>query len=532
MKAIIKILVVLLTIATSLLANAVATITALKGDVKIQSPNAIMEATLGAKLEEADNVITAEKSKAQIIFNDETIVTIGKNSHFSIQKYVDNVKNPEVEFNLIQGAMRTITGKIGKIAPSKFKVHTKTATIGIRGTNFTILAAKDGIREVYCTYGAISVSYKNTTRIVKQGFYVQVTPEGKVQVKKFSAKDLKALEEKNFGAKKSLIQKEEKSEELIASDDLIDTNDGSDDQLVVSDVSDDVKDAVFTSDSTAYDELKGWSIDKDSATLMTATTNLVLTEDGSSFDTAKSYVEVFDQYNLEDAKDNWYFYLQESPESFESKQNFTTAFGSVTVDPQEGSTSKNPTILNNGDYNKFTTFTESAGDYMSWGEWSIEVQYEYDDPYGGSVSETSSDALVTSKLFEGLWIAGEPTDPAVIAGLDTKQEYYGTYKAMDLANGNALDTGSASLFVDFGNDFANLIIDKSENGIVPTSYSYEMGITEANDGIHGENSTGKANGSFYGPNAESIGGNFNINDSSNDVNVKGVYQTTQQVSPY
>ena len=108
--------------------------------------------------------------------------------------------------------LRTITGKIGKISPDKFQVKTKTATMGIRGTRFTLLAPPAGPMQAFCSLGAIVIGIPlsgdslgqesgsgHTPITLPQGSTVSVLPSGKfTKVQKFTAADLdKALKE-NF----------------------------------------------------------------------------------------------------------------------------------------------------------------------------------------------------------------------------------------------------------------------------------------------------------------------------------------------
>ena len=196
----------LLTITTLFLAtlthaDIVATITALSGKATIERNSQKIVATLGIKVHGNDNIITADNSKLQLIFKDETIISIGKNSHFSIKEYLfEENQEPVAKFGMLRGAMRTITGKIGKIAPQKFTVTTKTATIGIRGTNFSVITSPDGSLQAYCTYGKINVTFNNKEYIVKQGFFVDISNDGRVQTKPFSAKELKNMRKQNFGS--------------------------------------------------------------------------------------------------------------------------------------------------------------------------------------------------------------------------------------------------------------------------------------------------------------------------------------------
>lgn len=250
MKYLIKIALLFLLLGSSLYAKDIATVTGLNGKAFIQRDGTKIEVTLGAVLKEKDTILTDDKAKVQIIFEDETIVTVGKNSNFSISEYMfEDSKEPIAKFAMLKGAMRTITGKIGKIAPDKFSVQAKTATIGIRGTNFSVLVGDDNTVNVYCTYGAIGVNISGEDHIVRQGFYIAVSPEGKVEIKEFTPQDLKDMKKKNFG--KSASKKGRASEDETATNDgQIDTTKEEMDNIVIKDISESVVDAEQTNDTS------------------------------------------------------------------------------------------------------------------------------------------------------------------------------------------------------------------------------------------------------------------------------------------
>lgn len=163
-------------VTTSLFSVNIGTITSVTGDAFISRDGSQLKAINDAKLNVKDTIITKEKSKVKIIFNDKTIINIGKNSNFSISEYLfDDNTEPIARFSLLKGAMQTITGKIGKIAPEKFTVKTKTAIIGIRGTIFSVLASEDGSTEIYCTSGALIVKVDDILITVPEGFYIIVS---------------------------------------------------------------------------------------------------------------------------------------------------------------------------------------------------------------------------------------------------------------------------------------------------------------------------------------------------------------------
>jgi hypothetical protein len=200
MKNVILILVIL---STSIYASTIGAITALTGKADIKRSGSLLTAQVGDKLQERDSILTKDKSKVQIIFNDDTIVTIGQNSNFSIAEYIyeDNNPKPSAKFGLTRGAMRTITGKIGKVAPKRFSVKTDATIIGIRGTNFTIRGAgSDGKQQVYCTFGAVDVKVLSTGAIINvaRGTYVSVAADGSTKLQEYSAKDLTDMQKEEF----------------------------------------------------------------------------------------------------------------------------------------------------------------------------------------------------------------------------------------------------------------------------------------------------------------------------------------------
>lgn len=535
MKLLTKI--VLLTLALPLFANSVATVTALKGDVKIKNETSTIEAVLGAPLEEKDNVITADKSKAQIIFKDDTIITIGKNSDFSIAKYIFEANaEPVARFSLLKGSMRTITGKIGKIAPQKFIVRTKTATIGIRGTNFTIITGEKESFSVFCTYGAISVVVNNKTTIVPHGFYFHYTTNKKRVVKPFTTQKLQNIRKKYFGKEVALKGAVSKDEMQPKSDPIID-NTTVNNQIVVKSITDTARDAIQITQSeqtepqSSFITMKGFSVDTDYGTQMSAVANLRFTPDGSSFDTANSYVEVLHRWNQSENSnhieefDDWKFILASTSASFTSRDDFTTSFASVTLTPGQNSSSKNAKLSDSS----FKTMEDlSVDDKMSWGTWNAKVTYESNDYNGKPISR--------SRDFNGLWISGEPTDTSVLDGLTTTiRKYVGEFQAYQTdVNTPTLEGGVATLYVDFGANIADLTIhdNSNNNGTIFGNYTYDMtrsgnqlnstAVNYSSGAVHGS-ANGSANGTFYGAEGKSVGGSFHISDNLN-TQVKGVYE--------
>ena len=106
----------------------------LKGEANVDRNSAKVALQNGSMLEEKDIIKTSKDAQIQLIFEDKTVVTLGSESEFKIEEYLNGATSPKVKFKFNQGSFKTITGKIGKAAPENVTLETKTATIGIRGT--------------------------------------------------------------------------------------------------------------------------------------------------------------------------------------------------------------------------------------------------------------------------------------------------------------------------------------------------------------------------------------------------------------
>lgn len=122
----------------------VAKITAMSGDVTVNRDNKSLSAQVGFPLKKEDKVITGNNARAQIVFSDNTIISLGKNSNIAVEEYVFEVgKKPKATFKFGSGVFKSISGKISKLNPTKYKLKTKSASIGIRGTIIGLQLSKN-----------------------------------------------------------------------------------------------------------------------------------------------------------------------------------------------------------------------------------------------------------------------------------------------------------------------------------------------------------------------------------------------------
>ena len=176
-----KNLLILLVLVSSAFAN-IGTVLALKGQAVVERTSGNVDVKSGMILLEGDTVVTQAKSRVQVMLKDETVVTIGSKSTFSFEEYSFDGANSKVAMRSSRGFFRSVTGKIGKLAPERFKVRTASATIGIRGTDFWGITGGETER-VTCNKGAITIEYDGKVIEVNAGNYASYGSKGVEQGK-------------------------------------------------------------------------------------------------------------------------------------------------------------------------------------------------------------------------------------------------------------------------------------------------------------------------------------------------------------
>jgi len=87
-----------------------------------------------------DDAVKTTQGKVGITFADDTKVQVNENSKLVIDDFVYDPKNKgagKLALNMASGTVRYASGAIAKNNPSKVAINTPTATIAVRGTDFT-----------------------------------------------------------------------------------------------------------------------------------------------------------------------------------------------------------------------------------------------------------------------------------------------------------------------------------------------------------------------------------------------------------
>tara|TARA_A100001015_G_scaffold304884_1_gene396743 strand:- start:12 stop:581 length:570 start_codon:yes stop_codon:yes gene_type:complete len=94
----------------------------------------------GSKVFYGDTIFVKSKSNAQILFLDETVLTVGEDTELTIDDFVYDPKTNDGNFvtNIKSGTVKFITGKISKKNPDNLEVKMPAGTLGARGTEFVV----------------------------------------------------------------------------------------------------------------------------------------------------------------------------------------------------------------------------------------------------------------------------------------------------------------------------------------------------------------------------------------------------------
>lgn len=106
------------------------------GDVTMQRQARSFMPFSGLQVCRGDRFVTGPGGIAEVRLRDGSLITVGRSSEFVIREYrIYNDKPNVALFDLVRGAFRSVTGTITARA-HRYEVHSRVATIGVRGTDF------------------------------------------------------------------------------------------------------------------------------------------------------------------------------------------------------------------------------------------------------------------------------------------------------------------------------------------------------------------------------------------------------------
>ena len=149
------------------------------GPMEIQRNKEVIPSENNSGVEMNDAVVTA-RSRAQITFKDDTKVQITEQSKLVIDDFVYDPNKGDagkLGIRVALGTARYASGQIAKDNPQSVKVETPSATIGVRGTDFSMTVDELG-RSLIVLLPSCPPNWKNIEKDCKTGVISVVTDMG------------------------------------------------------------------------------------------------------------------------------------------------------------------------------------------------------------------------------------------------------------------------------------------------------------------------------------------------------------------
>ena len=126
--------------AVTTLANEAGHIKVAKGSASIQRGSEKIAAVPGMKVLSGDVITTGADGAIGVTFLDNSLISTGPNSVFAIDKYSFDSTTHVGQFDgrLKKGTLAAISGKMVKQVPESMRIHTPSAVMGVRGTEFLV----------------------------------------------------------------------------------------------------------------------------------------------------------------------------------------------------------------------------------------------------------------------------------------------------------------------------------------------------------------------------------------------------------
>jgi hypothetical protein len=178
----VRIVIALLLFAVSTAWAAIGTITeSVNAPPSIQRKSQTLSGAKGTGLEMMDTVRTTQ-GKVGLTFADNTKVDITENSKLVIDDFVydpNSKKSGKLAVNIALGTVRYASGQIAKNSPQAVSINTPTATVAVRGTDFTATVDELG-RSTFILLPSCPKGWLDIEKDCKTGKIEVITDEGKV----------------------------------------------------------------------------------------------------------------------------------------------------------------------------------------------------------------------------------------------------------------------------------------------------------------------------------------------------------------
>ncbi|MEZ5924163.1 MAG: FecR family protein [Hyphomicrobiaceae bacterium] len=142
-------------------ADAVGKVSRIRGEAVAVRGDTRVALSEGSPIEHLDRLETGSDTRLEITLLDDTKLTLGERAKVTVDTFVydPGASKGEAVLQLVKGAMRFTTGKIGDMSNKNVSVRTTFATLAVRGTDFWA-GPIDGTNGVLLLTGKVEVETK------------------------------------------------------------------------------------------------------------------------------------------------------------------------------------------------------------------------------------------------------------------------------------------------------------------------------------------------------------------------------------
>jgi hypothetical protein len=121
-------------------ANDIGVIKVSQGQVQVEREGKLVPASIGMAMRASDTLRTGPDGAAGVTFADNSLISVGPNTVFSIDKYrFDSTTHAgEFEGSLKKGKLAAVSGKMVKQTPESMTIRTPSSVMAVRGTEFVV----------------------------------------------------------------------------------------------------------------------------------------------------------------------------------------------------------------------------------------------------------------------------------------------------------------------------------------------------------------------------------------------------------
>jgi hypothetical protein len=362
-----------------------------------------------SKFYSGEVIVVGEKSKAQVRFLDGTILSLTSRTKLRIDAFSYNNKDGSDDANivtLLKGGFRTITGAVAKKKPANHQVNTPVATIGVRGTNYSVAVTDDN---VYVGVWAGIV-------------YVQ-NDGGSIELGKSLSYDYASISDASE-APEGLLEPPQELIETVAMEEGTQTTTIDETTLTAADTQ-----SMPAPSGETQQELSGNVYEAITTAQANATDNRLSSTEKASLDSIGIATTLSSATTYTGQATNG--------------MNGNPVIENSVIDPNTGfadniirKVSTTPTAV--------TNITVGSKE-VYWGSWNVNDAAIQTDP-----SDPSVQSLVSEQVY---WLTAQPTDSTVLAALNTTGTWSGTVGNFEGIgdNGSAITSMSYDSTINFGN---------------------------------------------------------------------------------